>query len=59
MLEKQTKKQGVTRQCPTCKYQEAVAAMAAPESGNGYVGMSAERSPRLAADTVELDAVGR
>ena len=59
MLEKQTKKQGVTRQCPTCKYQEAVAATAAPENGNGYVGTSAERSPMLTADAVELDAVGR
>ena len=59
MLEKQTKKQGVTRQCPTCKYQEAVAATAAPENGNGYAAMAAERSPRLTADAVEPDAVGR
>jgi len=59
MLEKQTKKQGVIRQCPTCKYQEAVMATAAPESGNGYAGMSAERAPGLTADAVELDAVGR
>ena len=57
MLEKQTKKQGVTRQCPTCKYQEAVAA--APSNGNGYAGTSAARSARLTADAVELDAVGR
>ena len=57
MLEKQTKKQGVTRQCPTCKYQEAVTA--APSNGNGYAGTSATRSAMLTADTVELDAVGR
>ena len=57
MLEKQTKKQGVTRQCPTCKYQEAVAA--APSNGNGYAGTSVERSAGLTADAVELDAVGR
>ena len=57
MLEKQTKKQGVTRQCPTCKYQEAVTA--APSNGNGHAGTSATRSAMLTADTVELDAVGR
>jgi len=57
MLEKQTKKQGVTRQCPTCKYQEAVTA--APSNGNGYAGTSATRSAMLMADAVELDAVGR
>jgi len=57
MLEKQTKKQGVTRQCPTCKYQEAVTA--APSNGNGYAGTSATRSAMLTADAVELDAVGR
>jgi DNA topoisomerase-1 len=57
MLEKQTKKQGVTRQCPTCKYQEAVAA--APSNGTGYAGTSAARSSMLTADAVELDAVGR
>jgi DNA topoisomerase-1 len=59
MLEKQTKKQGTIRQCPTCKYQEAAAATAALESGNGYAGTSAERAPVLTADAVELDAVGR
>jgi DNA topoisomerase-1 len=59
MLEKQTKKQGTIRQCPTCKYQEAVAAAAALESGNGYAGISAEGAPVLTADAVELDAVGR
>jgi DNA topoisomerase-1 len=57
MLEKQTKKQGVTRQCPTCKYQEAVTA--APSNGNGHAGTSATRSAMLTADAVELDAVGR
>jgi DNA topoisomerase-1 len=57
MLEKQTKKQGLIRQCPTCKYQEAVAAI--PQNGNGYDGMSAARSPLLTADAVELDAVGQ
>jgi DNA topoisomerase-1 len=57
MLEKQTKKQGVTRQCPTCKYQEAITA--APSNGNGYAGTSATRSAMLTADAVELDAVGR
>jgi DNA topoisomerase-1 len=56
MLEKQTKKQGIIRQCPTCKYQEAVAAV--PQNGNGYDGTSAARSPLLTADAVELDAVG-
>jgi len=59
MLEKQTKKQGVTRQCPTCKYQEAVPAVVAPEHGNGFAGMPPELTPVLTDDTVELDAVGR
>jgi len=59
MLEKQTKKQGVTRQCPTCKYQEAVPAVVAPEHGNGFAEMPAELTPVLTDDTVELDAVGR
>jgi len=59
MLEKQTKKQGVIRQCPTCKYQEAVTATVAPESSNGHAGMFVERAPGLTADAVELDAVGR
>jgi len=59
MLEKQTKKQGVTRQCPTCKYQEAVPAVVAPEHGNGFAEMPAELTPVLTDDTVELDAVRR
>src|SRR3989454_4840336 len=59
MLEKQTKKKGVTRQCPTCKYQEAVPAVVAPEHGNGFAGMPAALTPVLTDDTVELDAVGR
>jgi DNA topoisomerase-1 len=59
MLEKQTKKQGVTRQCPTCKYQEAVSAVVAPEHGNGFAGMPAELTPVLADEAVELDTVGR
>ena len=59
MLEKQTKKQGVTRQCPTCKYQEAVAATAAPVLTNGHAGATVALAPMGAADEVELDAVGR
>jgi DNA topoisomerase-1 len=59
MLEKQTKKQGVTRQCPTCKYQETVAATAAPGHTNGHAGTTAALAPMRAADEVELDAVGR
>jgi DNA topoisomerase-1 len=59
MLEKQTKKQGVTRQCPTCKYQEAVAATTAPGHTNGHAGTTAALAPMRAADEVELDAVGR
>ena len=58
MLEKQTKKQGVTRQCPTCKYQEAVAT-AAPVHTNGHTGTTVALAPMGAADEVELDAVGR
>jgi len=59
MLEKQTKKQGVTQQCPTCKYQEAVSAVVAPAHGNGFAGMPAELTPALTDEVVELDAVGR
>jgi DNA topoisomerase-1 len=59
MLEKQTKKQGVTRQCPTCKYQEAVPATAALDHTNGRAETSAALSPMLTADAVELDAVGQ
>jgi hypothetical protein len=59
MLEKQTKKQGVMRQCPTCKYQEAVAITATPGHTNGHAGTTAALAPRRAADEVELDAVGR
>src|SRR5262249_32225979 len=59
MLEKQTKKQGVTWQCPTCKYQEAVAATVSHESSNGYAGTSAERTAMITADAVDRDAVGR
>ena len=59
MLEKQTKKQGVTRQCPTCKYQEAVPAGVAPEHGNGFAGTPPALTPVLTDDPVELDAVGR
>ena len=58
MLEKQTKKQGVTRQCPTCKYQEAVAT-AAPVHTNGHAGTTDALAPMGAVDEVELDAVGR
>ena len=59
MLEKQTKKQGVTRQCPTCKYQEAVLVTAASDHTNGHAGTSVELSPMLTAEAVELDAVGQ
>jgi DNA topoisomerase-1 len=59
MLEKQTKKQGVTRQCPTCKYQEAVAATTVPGHTNGHAGTTAALAPMRAADEVELDTVGR
>ncbi|MBM3222320.1 MAG: type I DNA topoisomerase, partial [Candidatus Tectomicrobia bacterium] len=47
MLEKQTKKQGNFRQCPTCKYQES-----APTTGTTTPGVS--ETPEV----VALDAVG-
>ena len=59
MLEKQTKKQGVTWQCPTCKYQEAVSAAAAPDNGNGFARRPAEFTTMRTDEAVELDAVGR
>ena len=59
MLEKQTKKHGVTWQCSTCNYQTAAPTTATSEHVNGVAAAPAVPTTMLAAEPADVDIVGR